>query len=378
MTEMNELHVELLEIADHLEQQAQEAESSEVREPLKRLEEAATAIGKAWSGSWLGYHARVYYHDLQPPPPGAHFSQEWGLMDSWPIEATTGDWQEFGGDELEKSIYELAGNPDLNKAQKIADNAAKAFENDKPEVVSLVSTALAEREDAFLTQLKDQIDKVRICSKADIIRGLRPSGQLMSRDSLAATQGFHTPPHISVLSLVIALRQPLTACAQLGQLARKAGSHLARRHRRAHRSDEIGTNVFIGHGRSPAWRELKDFIRDRLHLPWDEFNRVPVAGVTNITRLSEMLDAAAIALLVMTGEDEQTDGKLRVRMNVVHEAGLFQGRLGFTRAIVLLEEGCEEFSNIQGLGQIRFPKGNIKAAFDEVRQVLEREGLVES
>jgi len=91
-----------------------------------------------------------------------------------------------------------------------------------------------------------------------------------------------------------------------------------------------------------------------------------------------MLDAAAIALLVMTGEDEQTDGKLRVRMNVVHEAGLFQGRLGFTRAIVLLEEGCEEFSNIQGLGQIRFPKGNIKAAFDEVRQVLEREGLVES
>jgi len=105
---------------------------------------------------------------------------------------------------------------------------------------------------------------------------------------------------------------------------------------------------------------------------------VPVAGVTNITRLSEMLDAAAIALLVMTGEDEQTDGKLRVHMNVVHEAGLFQGRLGFTRAIVLLEEGCEEFSNIQGLGQIRFPKGNIKAAFDEVRQVLEREGLVES
>ena len=45
----------------------------------------------------------------------------------------------------------------------------------------------------------------------------------------------------------------------------------------------------------------------------------------------------------------------------MHEAGLFQGRLGFTRAIIMLEEGCEEFSNIEGLGQIRF----------------EREGLVE-
>jgi predicted nucleotide-binding protein len=121
---------------------------------------------------------------------------------------------------------------------------------------------------------------------------------------------------------------------------------------------------------------LKDFVQDRLGLPWDEFNRVPVAGVTNIARLSEMLDAAAIAFLVMTAEDEMADGAVRARMNVVHEAGLFQGLLGFTKAIVLLEEGCEEFSNIQGLGQIRFPKGNLSAAFEEIRRVLEREGLI--
>ncbi len=63
--------------------------------------------------------------------------------------------------------------------------------------------------------------------------------------------------------------------------------------------------------------------------------------------------------------------------NVIHEAGLFQGRLGFERTIILLEEGCEEFSNIQGLGQIRFPSGNIKAIFEDIRHVLEREGLVD-
>ena len=108
----------------------------------------------------------------------------------------------------------------------------------------------------------------------------------------------------------------------------------------------------------------------------NEFNRVPVAGVTNIERMSQMMDAAAIAVLIMTGEDEQTDGKLHARMNLVHEAGLFQGRLGIARAIVLLEEGCEEFSNIAGLGQIRFPPNNIKAAFEQIREVLEREGLL--
>ena len=125
-----------------------------------------------------------------------------------------------------------------------------------------------------------------------------------------------------------------------------------------------------------AWKDLKDFIQDRLGLAWDEFNRVPVAGVTNIARLSQMLDDAGIAFLVMTAEDEQRDGAMHARMNVVHEAGLFQGRLGFTKSIVVLEEGCEEFSNIEGLGQIRFPAGRISAVFEDIRQVLEREKML--
>ncbi len=36
--------------------------------------------------------------------------------------------------------------------------------------------------------------------------------------------------------------------------------------------------VFIGHGRSPIWRELKDFLQDELRLPWDEFSRESNAG----------------------------------------------------------------------------------------------------
>ncbi|MGH8323855.1 MAG: hypothetical protein ACRETD_08685, partial [Steroidobacteraceae bacterium] len=56
----------------------------------------------------------------------------------------------------------------------------------------------------------------------------------------------------------------------------------------------------------------------------------------------------------------------------------FQGRLGFRRAVVMVEVCCEQFSNIEGLCQIRFPRGNISAAFEEVRRVLEREGLIET
>ena len=83
-----------------------------------------------------------------------------------------------------------------------------------------------------------------------------------------------------------------------------------------------------------------------------------------------------MALLVATAEDEHADGTRTARLNVVHEIGLFQGKLGFTKAIVLLEDGCEEFSNIHGIGQIRFPTGDIAAVFGDVRRVLEREGLL--
>jgi hypothetical protein len=137
-----------------------------------------------------------------------------------------------------------------------------------------------------------------------------------------------------------------------------------------------GRTVFLGHGRSPAWRELKDFLRERLHLAVDEFNSVSAAGVPTTSRLEEMLAAAGFAFLIMTAEDEQSDGSFHARLNVVHEAGLFQGRLGFRKAIILLEDTCQEFSNAHGLGQIRFAKGGISAKFEEIRAVLEREGLV--
>ena len=143
-----------------------------------------------------------------------------------------------------------------------------------------------------------------------------------------------------------------------------------------HISGASGTKVFIGHGRSPDWRDLKDFIHERLQLPYEEFNRVTPAGLATLNRLTEMLDQACMAFLVMTAEDEQPDGTLHARENVIHEAGLFQGRLGFKKAIILIEEGCEEFSNIHGLGQIPFSQGKIKATFEEVRRVLEREGII--
>ncbi|MCZ6527185.1 MAG: nucleotide-binding protein [Candidatus Dadabacteria bacterium] len=369
---MKPIHEELLEISDSLEKLKKRFDDPEIASPLELIISTAESVGKAWSGSWLGYQANVYYENLQSPPPGDHFSQEWGFMH------TTDGWKEYTEEEIRNDIYNKAESPILTNSQELAREAKETFEDKKQEVLSILSIINEEQSDQFLNSVADNIKGLRIISVSEIVRAIAPSGKIMSRDSLAISQGLHTPPHLVVKAEIVSIKQPMDFCLKLSDFARRAGSHAARLEQNMKRLEIIGTNVFIGHGRSPVWREFKDFIQDRISLPWDEFNRVPVAGITNIARLSEMLDAAAIAFLIMTAEDVQADGRMQARMNVIHEAGLFQGRLGFTKAILLVEEGCDEFSNIEGLGQIRFPKGNIKAAFDEVRKVLEREGLIES
>jgi predicted nucleotide-binding protein len=368
---------ELRDLAAKLREAANTFSEMELSAPLDALSRAAEALNSSFSGSWLGYHSRVYYSGLQPAPAGANFSQEWGLISTRGRLGSRGDWEQFDAATVRNHIYEQAGNPDLKLAKDAAASALKTFQSIKPEVLSILENELADHPDSFLDKLKDDLNKLNPpADPSRLLEAWQPKGQVYTRDTLALGQGTQPPPHLDILAEVRSIRAVFLQCEHAADLCTRAASHLERKSRRNAREDRIGTNVFIGHGRSGEWRKLKDFVQDRLRLPWDEFNRVPVAGKTNIVRLSEMLDAAAVAFIILTAEDEMADGQVQARMNAIHEVGLFQGRLGFEKAIVLLEEGCSEFTNIEGLGQIRFPEGNISAAFEEVRRVLEREGLI--
>lgn len=131
--------------------------------------------------------------------------------------------------------------------------------------------------------------------------------------------------------------------------------------------------IFIGHGRSMQWRDLKDHLGDKHGFEIEAYEIGARAGHAIRDILQEMLIKSSFAILVMTGEDDTLEGNLRARQNVIHEAGLFQGKLGFHRAIILLEKGTEEFSNIHGIEQIRFNKNNIKETYGEILAVLQRE-----
>lgn len=160
-------------------------------------------------------------------------------------------------------------------------------------------------------------------------------------------------------------------CISVLVLAASLVSLLAERRRKLRRLKRI----FISHGRAQVWKRLNDHLQSSLGLEPQEFSSECSAGKSAWSVLDSRLEDCGFAFLIMTAEDDMGNGKCRARQNVVHELGLFQGRLGAERAIVLLEEGCERLSNHDGILYIEFPKDKIEDAFKQVESVLERENV---
>lgn len=127
--------------------------------------------------------------------------------------------------------------------------------------------------------------------------------------------------------------------------------------------------VFITHGRSNDWRAVQAFIEKDVQLPTIELAQQANVGQTIIEKLIENASRCNSAVIVMTGDDVANENEARVRENVMHEIGFFQGRYGRSFVVLLHEEGVNIPTNLAGVAYIPFPKGAIEAGF----HVLHRE-----
>jgi len=342
---------------------------AEITPLAQRWIEAATAIVPSWSGSYYGYHSELYFGDFERPPLSALFSPEWGGIYGVPQ-----GWRVRPAGEVRERMQHVAGGVDIGEIEKKAEGVLRMAQDlrDKLllELTPLQGASGFQSGKELLVRLEQFSWGM---SRGEYAHANMPT-EYRSRDSDAVSQGVRLPAHLFYEAVAAESRARCSAAQEFLKLAQRLLRALDTS--TVVSSGPGPTKIFIGHGRSLLWLKLKIFLTEKLHLECDEFNEESAAGIPTTTRLQSMLDQAKFAFLVMTSEDAHADGTGHARENVVHEAGLFQGRLGFGRAIILLEEGCAEFSNIHGLGQIRFPKGNIDAKFEDVREVLNRERII--
>ena len=128
--------------------------------------------------------------------------------------------------------------------------------------------------------------------------------------------------------------------------------------------------VFISHGKSKDWNDVQRFIEKDLNLPTLELAQEPNRGRTILQKLEEESSECSFAVIVMTGDDLDSEGIPRARENVMHEIGYFQGKYGLSAVCLLHEEGTSIPSNIHGLVYIPFPKGYISATFGALMREL--------
>jgi predicted nucleotide-binding protein len=134
--------------------------------------------------------------------------------------------------------------------------------------------------------------------------------------------------------------------------------------------------VFIGHGRSKLWARLQVFVKDELQVETVSYESESRVGESIVHILEKMLNQATFAVLVLTAEDQTEEGGKRARQNVIHEAGLFQGRLGFDKAILLVQRGLEGFTNVDGLQYIPFSDDNIEETFYQLQRAMKQKGTI--
>ena len=127
-------------------------------------------------------------------------------------------------------------------------------------------------------------------------------------------------------------------------------------------------NIFISHGQNELLKlKLKDFINSRLGLSAVVLSEQPSGGLTIVEKLEKISNECTFAIVLMTKDDEQLNGGLRARQNVIHEIGFFQGKYGRKRVVLLAERGLELFTNISGIVRVEFDALSFETVFEPLR-----------
>ena len=136
--------------------------------------------------------------------------------------------------------------------------------------------------------------------------------------------------------------------------------------------------VFIIHGKDELnARRLADSLREESVTPVVMMAQ-PGLSRALTDKFEDEASKCSFAFALFTADDlvsSETEQYGQARPNVIYETGWFIGRLGKTRATLLLQSGAEMHTDLQGVSRIHF-ENDVREKFQEIRRELKAVGLV--
>jgi hypothetical protein len=180
-----------------------------VSKDLAALEAPLKDVVASWSGSDLGYHARLYYEGLERPPLQRSFDVEWGGLHG--LEG----WVEVDVEQIQEAVEGTAGIT-LAELDKRVDGTVEVCKTLATEVtiaMAPVSTLDGlEREADLLVQLESFSWETRPSLSGG-------GGYRISRDSRAVSEGPRVPPHRVYGGRIAITVSKVEACGRFFELA---------------------------------------------------------------------------------------------------------------------------------------------------------------
>lgn len=133
--------------------------------------------------------------------------------------------------------------------------------------------------------------------------------------------------------------------------------------------------VFLAHGSSSEWTKVHDFLTKDCRLAVRSADALQGGPDRDVPAITGHVDGCGFAVCILVDDEGRSD-VTAANQRVLQLAGLFQGRYGFERVAMVVEEGCDVLSNVAGIVRLDYPRGDIGRVFWQMRQMLHREGLL--
>jgi hypothetical protein len=177
---------------------------------LQKILETIADIEESHSGSWLGYHAYLYYSDFEKPPLESRFDVEWGRLRGIPP-----GWQEKSYDDVAEFVRRRHRRTDVDSINESLHRIRSEAGDLRSRIVADLS-CLRDLEGFHREgEMLDRIEKLELTVAANKWTQEVTPKSLITRDSTAAARGPVVPPHIRYRSVIMQLLSTVLCVREL-------------------------------------------------------------------------------------------------------------------------------------------------------------------